>query len=153
MADKKARYSRLYAQLSGLLEKTGDLTARMVTVNAILYHKVPYIFWIGFYLLKDDRLIVGPYQGPLACLELERHKGVCWTGVLSRKTIIVPDVQQFEGHIACDSRSNSEIVVPLIDHKNKITGVLDADSTEKSAFDQVDGKFLEKITTLILAKL
>jgi L-methionine (R)-S-oxide reductase len=94
-------------------------------------------------------LTVGPYQGALACLVLEKKKGVCWAGVTRRRTVIVPDVHKFPGHIACDSRSNSEIVVPLFDAKGKVWGVLDIDSREFNAFSEVDREWLEKIAGLI----
>lgn len=106
--NKAARYERIYQQISGLMQKCDDRQARMATVCAVLYHKMPYFFWTGFYLLKDERLIVATYQGPIACMELNKDQGVCWTCIRSDKTIIVADVHQFEGHIACDSRSKSD---------------------------------------------
>jgi L-methionine (R)-S-oxide reductase len=108
-----------------------------------------HFFWTGFYLLHQGELVVGPYQGPLACLVLEKNQGVCWAGVLRRETVIVPDVHKFPGHIACDNRSNSEIVVPLFDAKNEVWGVLDVDSREFSAFSEVDREWLEKIVRMI----
>jgi GAF domain-containing protein len=110
---------------------------------------MPRFFWTGFYLLNQERLIVSVYQGPVACMELEKGKGVCWAGILSGETIIVPDVQQFPGHIACDSRSKSEIVVLVRNEAGEIMGVLDVDSTEMEAFDQTDAAWLEKIADLI----
>jgi L-methionine (R)-S-oxide reductase len=148
---KNGRYLRIYAQLKKLMEKSADPLTRMVTINAVLYHKMESFSWVGFYLLKDGQLIVGPYQGPLACLVLERNKGVCWAGIKAQKTIIVPDVHSFPGHIACDSRSRSEIVVPLINRQGRITGVLDIDSRLKNNFDTTDGQELEKICNLIYA--
>jgi GAF domain-containing protein len=109
-------------------------------------------FWTGFYLLKDGELIVKSYQGPVACQVLEKNTGVCWAGVNQQKTIIVPDVHKFPGHIACDSRSKSEIVVPLKDNENRIIGVLDVDSTLINAFDPIDAEFLEKILSLLFQK-
>ena len=102
-------------------------------------------FWTGFYLLDDGELIVGPYQGSLACIKLKKNTGVCWAGVNLGETVIVADVHEFPGHIACDSRSNSEIVVPLKDKNGKIIGVLDVDSKELGSFDEVDAVWLEKI--------
>jgi GAF domain-containing protein len=121
----------------------------MATVVALLHHKMPHFFWTGFYMLSHSDLIVGPYQGPLACQVLEREKGVCWAGIMEKKTLIVPNVHEFPGHIACDNRSNSEIVIPLFDHNGHAWGVLDIDSKEFDAFSEVDGHWLEKITKLI----
>ena len=116
---------------------------------AVLHGKMDYFFWTGFYLLDEGELIVGPYQGRLACIRLKKDTGVCWAGINSGKTVIVPDVHLFPGHIACDSRSNSEIVVPLRDKSGKILGVLDVDSMEPGSFDEVDAKWLEKIISLL----
>jgi GAF domain-containing protein len=121
----------------------------MATVTAILHHKMPHFFWTGFYILHHNELIVGPYQGPLACQVLEKNKGVCWAGILRRSTIIVPNVHEFPGHIACDSRSNSEIVVPLFDENGQPWAVLDVDSQKLDAFSDVDKTGLEKIVGLI----
>ncbi len=152
MADKEnleKRYKRIYEQLRELVLKTENKIARMATIAAILHHKMAQFFWTGFYILIDGELIIGPYQGPLACQILEKEKGVCWTGVTSKKTIIVPDVYKFPGHVACDSRSNSEIVVPLIDKENQVWGVLDVDSRKFDAFSESDKEWLEKIVKLI----
>ena len=150
MADKKeSRYQRVYLQIQDLFAKNNDLTARMATINAILYHKMDGFFWVGFYLLKEGRLLVGPYQGPLACSELIKGKGVCWTGINQGDTVVVPDVHAFPGHIACDSRSKSEIVVPVIDQHRTIIGVLDIDSNLKDNFNEVDAEYLKKITGLL----
>ncbi|MDH4272112.1 MAG: GAF domain-containing protein [Candidatus Aminicenantes bacterium] len=143
------RYERIFSQLIPLLSKTKNSTARMATIASLLHLKMPRFFWTGFYALDRGELTVGPYQGPLACLVLEKKKGVCWAGVLRRRTIIVPDVHKFPGHIACDSRSNSEIVVPLFDAKGKVWGVLDIDSRELDAFSEVDREWLEKIVGVI----
>jgi L-methionine (R)-S-oxide reductase len=117
MDDKKksGRYHRIYTQLDALLKKSSDPIARMATVCAVLHHKMDYFFWTGFYLLKSGELIVGPYQGPVACQILEVNKGVCWAAVNGKEAVIVPDVHLFPDHIACDSRSQSEIVLPLYD--------------------------------------
>jgi L-methionine (R)-S-oxide reductase len=143
------RYQRIYRQLGKLLAGTKNKTARMATVAALLHHKMPHFFWTGFYCLDSGRLTVGPYQGSLACLVLEKEKGVCWAGVLGRRTVVVPDVHEFPGHIACDSRSRSEIVVPLFNEKQRVWGVLDVDSRALSAFCEVDAEWLEKIVALI----
>jgi GAF domain-containing protein len=143
------RYQRIYDQLKSLLKETEDKTAKMATVSAVLHHKMPHFFWTGFYLLKHNKLIVGPYQGSLACIELSGRKGVCWAGILDKKPVVVPDVHQFPGHIACDSRSNSEIVIPLKNKDGSVSGVLDVDSRKFNAFSDVDKEWLGKIVSLI----
>lgn len=121
----------------------------MATIAAVLHHKMEYFFWTGFYLLKDGRLQVGPYQGSLACIDLKKDTGVCWSGINTGKPVVVDDVHAFPGHIACDSRSNSEIVIPVFDASEKIVGVLDVDSTQHAAFDQIDAEWLQKICALV----
>ncbi len=143
------RYARIHAQLEQLFLKTKNKTPRLASVAALLHHKMPHFFWTGFYLLSEGELVVGPYQGSLACLVLEKNKGVCWAGIQRRQTVIVPDVHQFPNHIACDSRSNSEIVVPLFDEKGEVWGVLDVDSRTFDAFTEIDREWLEKIVALI----
>ncbi len=143
------RYERIHGQLEDLLTKTNNTTARMSTIAALLHHKMAYFFWTGFYLLDKGELIVGPYQGPLACQILEKDKGVCWAGIQEKKTIVVPNIHKFPGHIACDNRSNSEIVVPLLDKKNAPLGVLDVDSQDLNSFSEIDKEWLEKIVLLI----
>jgi len=106
-------------------------------------------FWTGFYLLRDGKLIVGPYQGPVACQVLDKDTGVCWTGINEQKTIIVPDVKKFPEHIACDARSRSEIVIPVRDRHGQIIAVLDVDSRHLDQFDETDAAELEKIVNLI----
>jgi GAF domain-containing protein len=145
---KAGRYSRIFDQLQELLKEQPNLTARMATVAAVLHNKMDYFFWTGFYLLDGGELIVGPYQGSLACIHLKKDTGVCWAGINRGETVVVQDVHQFPGHIACDSRSNSEIVVPLRNKKGNIIGVLDVDSKEFSSFDEVDAEWLEKILML-----
>src|SRR6056297_3501931 len=135
---KEGRYQRIYKQLEELCKKPGTPISRMATIAAVLHHKMDYFFWTGFYLHKNDRLIVGPYQGPVACQELEKGKGVCWTGIERQEPVIVPDVEQFPGHIVCDSRSKSEIVVPIRDAEDMVIGVLDIDSKERDSFDETD---------------
>ena len=143
------RYARIYAQLEQLFIKTKNKISRIATIASLLHHKMPHFFWTGFYLLDEGELVIGPYQGSLACLVLEKKKGVCWAGILRRQTVIVPNVHKFPGHIACDSRSNSEIVVPIFDKKGKIWGVLDVDSQKFDAFTETDREWLEKIVALI----
>ena len=146
MSDKKARkYQRITEQIKSLFKTTDDPIARMATISAILYHKIPDFFWVGFYLLKNNRLIVGPYQGPLACQELKKNKGVCWTAIRRKETIIVPDVNKFPGHIACNQKTKSEIVIPVKNSNNKIIGAFDIDSKLYNNFDETDAAELEKI--------
>ncbi|MBN2612858.1 MAG: GAF domain-containing protein [Bacteroidales bacterium] len=149
MPSKTEKYGRICLQLEQLLVKSNDPLARMASINAILYHKMQNFFWVGFYLLNQDRLIVGPYQGPVACMELAKNKGVCWHSVNTQETVIVPNVNKFPGHIACDSRSKSEIAVPLFNAKGQIAGVMDIDSNKPDFFDRTDADFLEKIVKLI----
>jgi L-methionine (R)-S-oxide reductase len=150
MEKKLGRYIRIQTQLRELLLKSDDLISRMATINSVLYHKMEGFFWVGFYLLKADKLLVGPYQGPVACLELPKNQGVCWEGINLGKSVMVPDVHEFPGHIACDSRSQSEIVIPVRDYSGKIIGVLDIDSKLKNNFDNTDAEQLENIVALLL---
>ena len=148
---KQDRYRRLRDQLAELFTKTGDPVARMATAVALLHHKMPHYFWTGFYRLVDGVLTVGPYQGPLACQVLQAHTGVCWAGIDRGEPVVVADVHAFPGHIACDSRSRSEIVVPLRDAAGRIVGVLDVDSDQPTAFDDTDREGLLPIVAMILA--
>ena len=147
-AQLAARYDRICAQLAELFEKNDDPTARMATINALIHHKMPHFFWTGFYRLIDGKLKVGPYQGPLACAILDGPEGVCWACVTRRDSIVVPDVHAFEGHVACDERSQSEIVVPVFDGDD-LVAVLDVDSDKPDAFGDADRAGLEKIVGLI----
>jgi GAF domain-containing protein len=147
--NKKKLYERIYLQLQELLMKTQDIDARMATVSAVLHHKLGMVLWTGFYSLKNGELLVKTYQGPLACQQLKKNTGVCWSAVNKQKTVIVPDVHQFKGHIACDPRAKSEIVVPVRDKNGLITGVLDIDSKVLDRFDTTDATELEKITGLL----
>ncbi|MFZ4521671.1 MAG: GAF domain-containing protein [Bacteroidales bacterium] len=131
------------------MSKSSDPDARMATIVAVLHHKMEYFFWTGFYLLKSGELTVKTYQGPLACQVLQQHTGVCWASIDQQKTVVVPDVHLFPGHIACDSRSESEVVVPVRNPANEIIGVLDVDSEVKGSFDATDAFWLEKIVNLI----
>lgn len=151
MEDKKkdSRYGRIYTQLNELVRKSNNQSARMATIIAVLHHKMEYFFWTGFYLLNDGKMTVNIYQGPVACQILEKDKGVCWVAFNQKKTIVVEDVHDFPGHIACDSRSNSEIVIPFKNKTGEIIGVLDIDSSEKGSFSETDAKWLEKILELV----
>lgn len=146
---KEGRYQRIYVQLKELLKLTDDPGARMASINAVLHHKMEHFFWTGFYLHKDGKLIVGPYQGPVACQELEKDKGVCWAAVNSGAPVVVADVHTFPGHIACDSRSKSEITLPVFDQQGQIYAVFDVDSDQSDSFNEVDQKSLEKILSLV----
>jgi len=121
----------------------------MATIIAVLHHKMEYFFWTGFYLLQDGKLQVGPYQGSLACINLARDTGVCWAAINSKETFVVGDVEAFPGHIACDSRSKSEIVIPIKNSEGEIIGVMDVDSSSITSFDDIDAEWLEKICELI----
>ncbi|MBK7671025.1 MAG: GAF domain-containing protein [bacterium] len=145
------RYRRLREQLLELFRKTDDPVARMATACAVLHHKQPHFFWTGFYRLQDGKLVVGPYQGPLACSELAGPQGVCWAAVTNGASVVVADVHAFPGHVACDSRSQSEIVVPVRDAQGNLVAVLDVDSDRPAAFSEVDREGLEAIVTLIHA--
>ena len=146
---KAGRYKRIFEQVEELLKDKPDTIASMATIAAVLHHKMDYFFWTGFYLLDKGVLIVGPYQGSLACIKLKKDTGVCWASVNRGETVVVADVHLFPGHIACDSRSNSEIVVPLKDKNGIILGVLDVDSKGFGSFDEVDADWLEKILQMI----
>ncbi|HSG68165.1 MAG TPA: GAF domain-containing protein [Bacteroidales bacterium] len=146
---KAKRYERLYGQIKDLLRDKDYPVARMATITAVLHHKMDYFFWTGFYMLVDGELIVGPYQGPVACILLNKDTGVCWAGINRGETIVVPDVHEFPGHIACDSRSRSEIVVPVRNGSGRLIGVLDVDSKDLASFDEVDAYWLEKIIGLL----
>jgi L-methionine (R)-S-oxide reductase len=145
---KAGRYQRIISQLENLLTKTDDAVARMATIVAVLSHKFDYFFWCGFYFVKGEKLIVGPYQGPLACQVLQ-DSGVCLAAVQQNQSILVPDVHKYPGHIACDSRSNSEIVIPVRDKSGNILAVLDIDSAELNSFDETDQQYLEIIAKMI----
>jgi L-methionine (R)-S-oxide reductase len=145
---KKEKYEELLPQIKGLLEGENDVTANMANICAALKYGMGF-FWVGFYLIKDDQLVLGPFQGPVACTRISKGKGVCGTSWEKGETIIVEDVDAFPGHIACSSLSKSEIVLPLKNPKNEIVGVLDVDSDELSSFDKTDELYLEKIIGLL----
>ncbi len=152
-AQLAGRYGRIHSQLGEQLKtgpkRTADPIARMATICALLHAKMPHFFWTGFYRLVDGELVVGPYQGPVACALLPPPNGVCWQGVTSGETVIVPDVHAFAGHVACDPRSRSEIVVPVRDAAGQIIAVLDVDSDQPDSFAAVDQVGLEKIVALV----
>lgn len=147
----QARYARIAAQLEELYAKVPDPISRMASAVALLHHKMPHFFWTGFYRLVDDDLLAGPYQGPIACMLLERGQGVCWAAVKRQEAVLVPDVHAFEGHIACDSRSKSEVVVPVRGRDGRVVAVLDVDSERLDAFDETDVEGLSRIVSMIYA--
>lgn len=146
---KEGRYQRMYVQLEKLMHTCTDEEARKASIIAVMHHKMDYFFWTGFYMLNKGELIVTKYQGPVACMKLAKDVGVCWAAINRKETVIVEDVHQFPGHIGCDSRSNSEIVIPLKSRTGEIVGVLDVDSKDFNSFDEIDGEYLEKILNLI----
>lgn len=140
---KEKAYQLARKQIDAVLEGETHMISRMATINCILRENLSYYFWTGFYLVHNGELIVGPYQGTLGCLHIAFGKGVCGTAAKEKKTHIVTDVNKFPGHIACDSRSQSEIVVPVFNNKKELRAVFDVDSIEKGAFDEIDKKYLE----------
>ncbi len=144
---KTEQYESLLPQIKGLLEGEPDLIANLANIAAALKEQFGW-FWVGFYLVKENQLVLGPFQGPVACTRIQKGRGVCGSSWKEAKTVIVPDVEKFPGHIACSSLSKSEIVAPLF-HNNEVVGVLDIDSDELNQFDQTDQHYLEQIVRLI----
>jgi GAF domain-containing protein len=144
---KTEQYESLLPQIEGLLEGEADLVANLANVVAALKEQFGWL-WVGFYLVKENELVLAPFQGPVACTRIRKGKGVCGTSWEKEKTIIVADVEKFPGHIACSSLSRSEIVVPAIRNK-KVVAVLDVDSEHLNYFDETDQFFLEKIVEII----
>jgi len=141
--NKEELYRSLLPQIKELTRKEQDLIANLANIAAALKQTFGF-FWVGFYLVKGDELVLGPFQGPVACTRIPFGKGVCGTAWKERRTIVVPDVEQFPGHIACNSVSKSEIVVPLFDN-GEIIGVLDIDSDRLNEFDEIDARYLEEL--------
>lgn len=144
---KEDQYKALIPQIKGLLEGETDLVANLANVAAALKEQFGW-FWVGFYMIKQDELVLGPFQGPVACTRIKKGRGVCGSSWAQEKTLIVPDVEKFPGHIACSSLSKSEIVVPLFSN-GQVKGVLDVDSDALDQFDETDQKYLEEIVQLI----
>lgn len=144
---KGEQYQSLILQLKGLIEGETDLVANLANVAAALKEQFGWL-WVGFYIVKNNELVVGPFQGPVACTRIRKGKGVCGTSWTEAKTVIVPDVEKFPGHIACSSLSRSEIVVPVI-RDNEVVAILDADSEDLDQFDTTDQRYLEEIVNLI----
>jgi L-methionine (R)-S-oxide reductase len=144
---KEEQYAALFPQIKGLLDGESDLVANMANTVAALKEQFGWL-WVGFYLVKNGELVLGPFQGPVACTRISKGRGVCGASWAESRTLIVPDVEQFPGHIACSSLSRSEIVVPII-RNNEVIGVLDVDSIALNEFDDVDARWLENVTALI----
>lgn len=142
---KIEKYQTVQKQLTAILAGEAHVILKMATINCLLKEHLPYYFWTGFYLVHKGELIVGPYQGTLGCLHISYDRGVCGAAVREEKTQLVPDVHAFPGHIACDSHTNSEIVVPVFDKEKKLIAVFDVDSTKKNSFDEIDKEYLETI--------
>lgn len=145
---KKEQYEVLIPQIKALVEGEPDLIANLANVTAALKEQFGWL-WVGFYLVKNDELVLGPFQGPIACTRIRKGRGVCGTSWAEARTVVVPDVEQFPGHIACSSQSRSEIVVPVI-KENEVIAVLDVDSRELDQFDAIDQQYLEEIIALIV---
>lgn len=145
--NKAEQYQNLIPQIKGLLTGEPDLIANLANVSAALKEQFGW-FWVGFYIVKQDELVLGPFQGPVACTRIKIGRGVCGSSWAKAETLIVPDVDQFPGHIACSSLSKSEIVVPIF-KAGKVWGVLDVDSELLNQFDETDQKYLEQILALI----
>lgn len=147
VGSKEEQYEGLIPQIKGLLDGEEDLVANLGNVVAALKEQFGWL-WLGFYLVKNDELVLGPFQGPVACTRIRYGKGVCGSSWEQAVTLIVPDVEQFPGHIACSSLSRSEIVVPVI-RNGEVIGVLDVDSVDLNTFDKVDQRYLEEIVNAI----
>jgi GAF domain-containing protein len=146
-ADKRDRYEVLVPQIASLIEGEKDLVANLSNVAAALRQTMGF-FWVGFYLVKDDQLVLGPFQGPIACTRINFGKGVCGTSWKEKRTILVPDVEKFPGHIACSSDSKSEIVLPAFKN-DEVALVLDVDSDKLDDFDETDALYLKKVISLV----
>jgi GAF domain-containing protein len=149
-SSKPEFYAAFQRQLSAVLHGERDWIANLSQTSALLMQALPNLNWAGFYLLKDGELVLGPFQGKVACVRIALGRGVCGTAAVQRETIVVPDVHAFPGHIACDSASNSEVVVPLL-HQGRLLGVLDLDSPKLRRFDADDARGLEQAVAILLA--
>jgi len=147
-AGKTDIYKSLLPQLEALVSGEPDLTANLANLSAALHEAFGW-WWVGFYLVKQDKLVLGPFQGPIACTRIARGKGVCGTAWAEKKSLLVPDVNSFSGHIACSSSSVSEIVVLIFNKQQQVVGVLDVDSERYDVLDETDVLYLEKISQLI----
>lgn len=153
MTDREEQYKQLVRQLLALLEgEHADMAVLANTTAALRDTFGERFFWVGFYMVSEGELVLGPFQGPVACMHIARGKGVCGTCWEQEKTIVVPDVEQFRGHIACSSESRSEIVVP-IKNRGEVKGVIDIDSRSLNAFDAIDARYLEQIADIVARQL
>lgn len=148
--DRATIYAELQPQIAALIEGETDLTANLANIAAVLREAFGF-YWVGFYLKKGDQLVLGPFQGPLACTRIDFDKGVCGHAYTTRQTTIVPDIDEFPGHIACSSASRSEIVVPLFDGSGEVVAVLDVDSDSLNDFSAIDADAFESIAKLLEA--
>lgn len=146
--NKEERYSNLLPQVKGLLEGEPELVANLANISAALKEQFGWL-WVGFYLVKGEELVLGPFQGPVACSRIKKGRGVCGKCWENKRTLIVADVEKFPGHIACSSLSRSEIVIPVLNN-NEVVAVLDADSEALNHFDETDKKYLEEIVGMIV---
>ena len=144
-AQKKKAYQQAIVDIDAVLNGEQQYVLKMATINCLLKQYLPYYFWVGFYCVHEEGLIVGPYQGTLGCLHISFQKGICGRAARTKQTQIVYDVHADSEHIACDSRTQSEIVVPVLNAKNDLIAVLDVDSTELGSFDEIDQHYLEQI--------
>jgi GAF domain-containing protein len=144
---KEQQYISLIPQIKSLIEGENNMIANMANICAALKEQFGWL-WVGFYLVENDELVLGPFQGPVACTRIQKGKGVCGAAWQNAQTILVPDVEKFPGHIACSSLSKSEIVLPVFS-KNEIIGVLDVDSIRLNEFDEIDQKYLEEILLIL----
>ena len=153
MTDREEQYKQLVRQLLALLEgEHADMSVLANTAAALRDTFGERFFWVGFYMVSEGELVLGPFQGPVACMHIARGKGVCGTCWEQEKTIVVPDVEQFRGHIACSSESRSEIVVP-IKNRGEVKGVIDIDSRSLNTFDDIDARYLEQIADIVARQL
>ena len=150
--DKDKTYQLLVKQVESLIDGENNPVGQLANAGALL-HETMHWWWTGFYLVKDGELQLGPFQGPIACYRIKKGRGVCGTAWQENRTIVVPDVEQFPGHIACSSLSRSEIVVPLHDLSGAVIGVLDIDSKDLATFDDVDARWLNEIVRVIEQKV
>ena len=150
--NREKKYINLEEQIKSLIKGEKNNTAILANISAAISQTFKWL-WVGFYVIEDNELVLGPFQGPVACFRIKKGDGVCGAAWKDKKTIIVPDVEKFPGHIACSSISKSEIVVPVFNNKNKVFGVLDIDSDELNSFDETDKEHLEEIVSIIQKSL
>jgi GAF domain-containing protein len=148
---KKEKYTEILPQIESLISYESDIVANLANVAAVLKETFDF-FWVGFYIVKDDELVLGPFQGPLACTRIRLGKGVCGVSWKEKRSILVDNVDDFPGHIACSSQSKSEIVVPILDNAGEVLAIVDVDSDQLADFDEIDQMYLEALTKIISEK-